>query len=200
MYLQPKNLPEVLEPLSKIPVDKLYLRYFPYPVVYQLAYDFIRDHPEYTHIFWLQNDIILHNEDFVKMCYTLGSNPDFDILGCTMNVDLDKHDHNLAFTTTPFDITSKKEIDWPVRGFYQGMVKVFHNGGPFLIKRELYLIFPLRGEKKTGLNADIYFGKSLYDEGIPYFVDTGIELKHLRYKGEMLVNRKEPQMEFKRWT
>jgi len=53
VYLQPKDIPEVLEPLDDIFCDKLYLKYFPYPDVYFEALDFIKLHREYTHIFRL---------------------------------------------------------------------------------------------------------------------------------------------------
>lgn len=198
IYLQPKCIKEVLEPLSKIPVDKLYLKYYPYPDVYKLAYNFIRDHPEYTHIFWLQNDIVLTSEHFNQILYKYGTNPDIQVLGVAMNVDLQENKHKLAFSTAPIS-PKNLNIDWPINGFFDGIIEVFHNGGPFLINREIFMVFPLRGDKR-GYNADIYHGIELWEAGIPYYLDTDITLKHLRYYGEMLVNKKEPEMEFVRWT
>lgn len=199
VYLQPKDIKEVLEPLKEIPCDKLYLKYTPYPVVYQLAYDFIRDHPEYTHIFWLQNDIILNKQVFAAICYEFASLPDIDILGVSMNVDLGENRNRCAFTTAPISRKNLK-IDWPIRGFFEGIIKVYHNGGPFLIKRPLYMIFPLRGEERTGINADVLHGEALWNEKIPYYLDTRIHLKHLRYQGEMMIHKKESALEFVRWT
>jgi len=107
IYLQPKDLDEVLEPLKEIECDKLFLRYIPYPIVYQIALDFIRKHIEYTHIFWLQNDIILTKKDFENCIWKLVKN-NLRILGLSMNVDL-KNPNLMAYTTEHFKYEHKKK-------------------------------------------------------------------------------------------
>lgn len=198
VYLQPKDIPQILEPLKRIPCDKLYLKYIPYPFVYRAAYNFIQAHSEYTHIFWLQNDIMLSLEQFEACIKKLIEN-NLSLLGLSMNVDGSRDGRNLlAFTTKPFDIQKKKKIDWAKRGEYSGLIKVFHNGGPFLIERMLYLHYPLHGDTKTGFNADIYHGLELNWDNIEYYLDSKANLNHLRYIEKMQVGRKQAITEFVR--
>ncbi len=198
VYIQPKDIPEVLEPLKEIPCDKLYLKYIKYPDVYHVAKDFILNHSEYTHIFWLQNDIILTKKDFAKAKSRL-LNYNLDILGLSMNVDMSGGRYKCAYTIEPFEIHKIKKIHWALFGQYHGLKNVFHNGGPFLINRKLYLRFVLHGDEKTGFNADMNQGFELWRENIPYPLDTNINLLHLRYIGIMQVGKKEPCTELIRF-
>jgi len=196
VYLQPKDIQEVLEPLDDIFCDKLYLKYIKYPDVYEIANDFIKRHSEYTHIFWLQNDIVLNPSDF-ESCVQKLIHYDFQLLGLSMNVDLSGLGKHLkAFTIEPFEIHNYKRVEWARAYQYKGIVNVFHNGGPFLIERTLYLKFPLHGDKVTGFNADMHFGLELWGENIKYPLDTKANLKHLRYVGKMQVNLKRPHTEY----
>jgi len=197
VYLQPKDLPEVLEPLNDIFCDKLFLRYFRYPRVYKVANDFIKLHSEYSHIFWLQNDIVLNPINF-ESCIQKSIHYNFSILGLSMNVDLDEFRNKLAYTVNPFDTKTYDNFKWAKKGEHEGIIKVFHNGGPFLIKRDLYLKFPVIGEDVTGFNADIVLGKQLWDDSINYYLDSEANLKHLRFTGKMQVNLKRPHTEFTR--
>ncbi len=198
IYLQPKDIPEVLEPLKEIPCDKLYLKYYSYPGVYQEAFLFIKRHTEYTHIFWLQNDIILTKKDFANAKSRLLNN-NLDLIGLGMNVDMSGGRYKCAYTIEPFEIHKFKKVEWALMNQYHGIKNVFHNGGPFLITRTLYLRFPLHGDTITGFNADMNFGLELWKENIPYPLDTNINLLHLRYIGEMQVGKKVPSMEYVRF-
>jgi len=198
VYLQPKDIPEVLEPLKEIPSDKLYLKYYPYPLVYHEALVFIQRHSEYTHILWLQNDIVLTKKDFAKAKSQL-LNYNLDLIGLSMNVDMSGGRYKCAYTIEPFKIHKTKKIEWALFGQYHGIKNVFHNGGPFLIDRKLYLRFPLHGDETTGFNADMNMGLELWRENIPYPLDTNINLLHLRYIGLMQVGNKEPITEYIRY-
>ena len=197
VYLQPKDIPEVLEPLEDIFCDKLYLKYIPYPDVYFQAYDFIKLHSEYTHIFWLQNDIVLTPLAF-GLCVAKFKVNNLKLLGLSMNVGLSGNEKFYdAYTIEPFALHyNHTSIEWAKKGQYKGIKNVFHNGGPFLIERKLYLKFPLHGEVGTGFNADMHFGFELWRENILYPIDTEANLKHLRYVGKMQVNLKTPHTEF----
>jgi len=197
VYLQPKDLPEVLEPLKEIFCDKLYLKYMKYPDVYFAAYDFIRLHKEYSHIFWLQNDIVLTPQAF-GLCIKKLIDNEFIILGLSMNVGLAGNQKSLsAYTTEPFDILhDRKKIEWAKKGEHIGIIEVFHNGGPFLIERKLFLQFPLHGDLETGFNADMHQGSELWHCNINYPLDSEADLKHLRYVGKMQVNLKKPHTEY----
>jgi len=193
VYLQPKDIPEVLEPLREIQCDKLFLRYIQYPDVYRVAHKFIKDHSEYTHIFWLQNDIILTLKDFENCIWKLLKN-NLRILGLSMNVDLE-NPNQMAYTMKHFPYKTKNNIQWAKKGEHEGIIEVFHNGGPFLIERSLFLYIPLHGWGKTGYNADIVHGIEFWQSHTKYYLDSEANLKHLRGIGVMQVNKKMPQAE-----
>jgi len=189
VYLQPKDIPEVLEPLKDIFVDKIYLKYMKYPEVYEVALKFIKNHTEYTHIFWLQNDIVLNNSDFEKAVTRIHEN---NILGLSMFVEMENF-KDMAYTIEPFKITEQK-YEWAIHGT-KGIIQVFHNGGPFICKREFYLKYPLTGDFQ-GYNADYYHGFEMWRNNEPYYLISDANLSHLRFKGEMQVHKKTPHLEF----
>ena len=194
IYLQPKDIPEVLDELKKIPVDQVHLKYFPYPEVYKIAMNIIKKYPRYDFIFWLQNDIVLNKEYFFQMCEDIKTN-NFDILGCSMNVDLtSKGFEKCAYTMEKYH--NEKDPPYVDLGDHTGIISVFHNGGPFICKREILINQPLRGSDKGGYNADYYHGLDLDKAGIPYFLDADIQLKHLRYVGVMQVGKKQKETKF----
>ena len=203
IYLKPKDeLYEVDEALKEIPCDKLILKYFPYPTVYKIAMKTIKEHEEYSHIIWIQNDIVFTKEAFNRLTRGVQRNS-LTILGASMNVDLSPNGlSKCAFTTKKFDFDSGymgfigSKIPYAKHGEYTGIIRVYHNGGPFIAEREFFLKFPLRGFGKSGYNADIEQGQNIYREGFDYFLDADLHLKHLRYLGTMQVGKKEPKVEF----
>jgi GT2 family glycosyltransferase len=204
IYLQPKDgLGHIRNKLLNIPCDKLILKYFPYPDVYQIARKSIEKHPEYDIIVWLQNDINFDKQAFFKLIQGL-KNWKLDILGCSMNVDLTPHGlQHCAFTVKKFEHEVKglvnNEPPFVKKGTFRGLVKVYHNGGVFACTREFYLKFPLTGMGKGGYNADIDMGRRIWNAGINYFVDSEIHLKHERYAGTMQVGKKTPESQVIRW-
>lgn len=202
VYLQPKDgLEKIREELRKIPCDKIILKYFPYPDVYRIALQAIRANTKYSHILWLQNDILLTKEDYFKMCESLNTSGGA-ILGASMNVDLSPKGLELcAFTDEPFIFSERggfilDDPPYVKKGKHNGIITVFHNGGPFICSREFYLKYPLKGFENTGYNADLCHGIELASNEIKYFLDTNINLKHFRYAGKMMVGRKEPKIEY----
>ena len=196
IHLKPKDgLYEVDEALAKIKCDRLTLKYFPYPHPYKIALATIKEHKEYSHIVWVQNDIILTKEVFDKLVLQIESKK-LSILGASMNVDLSPDGkEKCAYTTKPFEGFKPPYVKL---GDNMGIIKVFHNGGVFIATREFYIKFPLKGNGKSGYNADIVQGREIYDAGENYYLDTSLNLLHLRFMGTMEVNRKPPGIEFVR--
>jgi len=196
IYLQPKDIPEVLEPLKDIPCDKAYLKYFPYPHVYAAAAYVISSHPEYDFIIWLQNDIVFTRKDYDKLCISMFDN-DFDILGASMNVDLSFEGwEKCAFCVEDVDYSSRLNMPYADRGDQDGIIKVTHNGGVFICKREILIKHPLTGKLPGGFNADLIFGIELRGANIQYFLNSDIHLMHLRHCGDLQVNKKQASIEF----
>jgi len=181
------------EELAKIKCDKLVLKYFRYPDPYRIALRTIIEHSEYSHLFWLQNDIILTKTAFEKMALEIESR-ELPILGASINVDLSAFGKTkCAFTTVPFEGTNPPYTD---KGVNKGTIKVFHNGGVFIAKREFYIKFPLKGMGKAGYNADILQGREIWESEFDYYLNADIHLTHLRFMGSMQVGIKEPEIEF----
>jgi hypothetical protein len=196
IYLQPKDeLEDVWLQLENIPCDKLVIRYMPYPMCYKAAYQQINEKKEYTHIIWVQNDIIFKKEDYFKLVKDFKETRAL-ILGKAMNVDLSPKGLGLgAFTTEPFEFNSG--LDVPFEPLTQrGIIPCFHNGGVFITTREFYLKYPLKGIGQRGYNADFRHGKEIREAGLTYLIDTDEPLKHLRYKGKMMVGKKYPEVEY----
>lgn len=200
IYLQPKDgLGHIRNQLLNVPCDKLILKYYPYPDVYNIALKTIKEHPEYSHIIWVQNDINFNKDAYFKLIKGLAAWK-LEILGASMNVDLSPRGMKfLAYSVQPFEIHPTSHIPFTEKGRHKGLVKVFHNGGVFACTREFYLKFPLTGKGKAGYNADIQHGQDIRDAGIKYFVDNEIFLKHERYMGINKVGVKEPEVEVIRY-
>lgn len=194
IYLKPKDgLEKVDEELAKIKCDKLILKYFPYPTVYRIALRTIIEHSEYSHLFWMQNDIVLTKEIYEKMALEIESR-ELPILGASMNVDLSPDGKaKSAYTTRPFEGNKPPYVRI---GENMGLIKVFHNGGVFIAKREFFIRFPLKGMGKAGYNADILQGREIWESEFDYYLNADIHLTHLRFMGSMQVGIKEPEIEF----
>lgn len=197
IYLKPKDdLPLVDEAIKSIPCEKLILKYLPYPTVYTVALRAIQMNEKFTHIIWVQNDIIFGKKDYDRLVSQF-KKLDLQTLGCVMNVSLTEKDRGLlAYTMHNFELTPTGAIPWMQRGYYKGVIRCFHNGSVFMCTREHYLKHPLTGRGKAGYNADYILGKELYDANIPNWIDTDIELKHLRFEGTMQVGKKTPEVEW----
>jgi len=202
IYLEPKSgLSEVKRELKKIPCDIICLKYMKYPDVYKVALRTVKSHSEYTHIVWVQNDIIFNKEAFFKLCKGIKS-IEGSILGASMNIDLSHHGlKKCAYTTEPFLFNETngfidKDPPYRDKGIDRGIIPIFHNGGVFICTREFYLRFPLRGFKETGYNADLVHGIEINANQEKYYLDTSIHLKHLRYQGKMQVGKKPIEVEF----
>ena len=195
IHFQPKDLPEVLEPLEKINCDKLYLRYVKYPDVHKIAMDTIKKHPEYSHIFWSSGDAVIIKEDFERL-YRIVEKNNYSVLGMACNVDLTKKGMGwiaASFKKIPLGF---ENVDWIEKNEVKGIIQVQYSGCPMLIKREILVKYPLLGEKRTGFNTDLIFCHHLLENKIPILVDTSFNILHLRFKGEMQVGKKAPEIQF----
>lgn len=180
---------EVLEPLSKIPYPKLFLKYIPYPAVYKIAQSQIELHPEFDYIFWHQNDMIITKEMFERMKQDFIDSK-LDYMAFSMNVDLSEEGKKQAtYTQYEPELRHNFKIRWEPKQ-NKGIIQAVHSGGPFFIKRTLLLEIPLIGEPITGINADILHCKALREKGIKIMVNTKYDILHLRYMGIMQVGRK----------
>ena len=208
VYLQPKIIPHVLEPLKEIPCDKLYIRYYPYPEPHRIARKFFLEHPEYTHLIIHPNDIIITKADYLKLLDDLQRYPFLEVISGVMNVDLeDNKDHLAACFNLPLLNYNDRRYYWIPREHVKGIQRVRHVGFSLTaISRKV--IEELKDENgRPGFDgvdpktesidgADVWFSNCCYHAGIPIYIDCDIFLVHERYVGEMQVGKKEPHIEF----
>lgn len=207
VYLQPKDLPEVLIPLSKIPIDKLYIKYHTEKQAFQRLHLFIDFHwKEYTHLVLFENDIIVRPDDFRQLICDIEEYPFLDIISGVMNVDMDENKDYLACTTDLPNLQYPRVMHWiPKENMSIGIHRIRHAGFSLVaIKTKmLFHNWILKGfDKNTegDIDADLYFSHECAKANIPMYVDSRICLTHLRYKGKMMVGIKEPEMEFVPWA
>ena len=84
-----------IQAVKKLPCDKLFIEYFPYPDNYFQVEKFLKDKPEYTHILYVAPDLVIDLDIFNAMVENLIIN-DYDVYGCCLNVDMDKDKDSLA--------------------------------------------------------------------------------------------------------
>jgi len=199
IYLKPKDgVLKVEEALKEIDCPKLTLSYIPYPAVYKIALDWIKNHPEFDYIIWVQNDIVFNKEAFSKLTKEISA-LGVELLGCAMNTDLTPKGLDLlAYTTKPFSLEGIIQPPYVKRGTHKGVIRVFHNGGVFICKRDFYIKFPLKGIGRDGFNADALHGTELRELNQTYWLDSDLILEHRRYEGIMQVHKKAMEINFVR--
>lgn len=199
IYLKPKDgVLQVEEALKEIDCPKLFLKYIPYPAVYKIALDWIKGHPEFDYIIWVQNDIVFNKAAFEHLTKGIESSR-VEILGLAMNVDLTPKGLDLlAYTTKPFSLEKPVNPEYTKRGTHKGIIRVFHNGGVFICKRDFYLQFPLKGVGRDGFNADALHGTEIRELNQSYWLDSSYILQHRRYEGSMQVHKKAMEINFER--
>ena len=219
-YLQAKDIPEVLDELESIPCDKLYIKYYEYPYPHRIARDYFLSHPEYTHLIIQPPDLIVKKEHFEKLKQDLIEHPFIEILGGVCNVDLDENKDSwaicfnlpsLEFHNRVYHWVKKQNFDYPI-------IRVRHCGHVFMfVSRQVVENLTINGEEITGTNrpgydgcdwkdnkdgfaADLFFCTNCYKSNIPIYVDTHVDMMHLRFQGELLVGKRESQTVFVPWV
>lgn len=204
-YLQPKDIPEVTDHLDEIPCDKLLIQYYPYPHPHRILREFMIEHKEYTHLAIHTNDLVVTISDYDKMMMNLFNHPFLEVIAGVCNVDQEgeKDVWNVCFNLPTLDIKTRV-YHWVKKGGFNGIQRVRFAGFPYMwVKREILENIDSNSQRpifdgtdlfgKDGYSADLWFSHGLYHSNIPIYCDSNIEMKHLRYFGEMQVGRKPTQ-------
>lgn len=209
-YLRPKDIPQVLDELEKIPCDKLYINYYPYPYPHRIARDYFLAHPEYTHLVMCTNDLVVTHKDYEGMLRNIVNHPMIDVWCGVCNVDTTEE---CDYWNICFDLPVLKwprQYNWIHKnsGLKGYVIRVPFAGFPFMwIQRKVMEKMCLNGEDRPGFDgtdlfgkdgyaADLWFCHSLWDWHVPIYCDTNIDMLHLRFFGDMQVGKKEPFVEF----
>ena len=220
-YWRPKDIQPVLDGLDSIPCDKLYLNYFAYPHNYTISRKYFLEHPEYTHYVALPNDLVPTKEIFDKLVKTI-EEKDPPVLSGVCNVDMEgnKDKVNVCLKLPAIKYYDPKTgqhriYKWLAesqrktlieKGFEQ--MEFAFAGFPFMfIRRDIiekipFATLPFQVDERPiweaagGFGGDLAFCTSCKYHGIPVLVDLTCMMDHLRFYGEMLVGKRQPNIEF----
>jgi hypothetical protein len=212
-YLQAKDIPDVLNPLKEIPCDKLYIKYYAYPHPHRIARDFFLEHEEYTHLIIHPPDLIVKAPHFFLLKNDLEYHDFLEVLGGVCNVDMGENidKWNICFNLPSLGI-HKRVYQWvKKRRFDPSIIRVRHCGNSFMFVSRA-VVENLKDESgrpgldgtdlydKDGFAPDLFFCTSCYKSNIPIYVDTEVQMVHLRFEGDMLVGKREPQTLYVKWN
>ena len=200
----PRDIPEFITAITKIPHDKLAVKYVHYAdEPYPQARQFFLDHKEYSHFAICPDDLIVNKKGVDQLWKDAKTGLDFIAGMC--NVDL-KDMNRLAMTyNLPSQYRAEREFAWyrkdDLKYKNHDIINVGWCGTPFAIMPRKVIeqfeftgdiIWNPKGDKTESF--DIQIAHDLYDLGIDEMVDTRVFFKHMRYAGEIEVGYKEPYM------
>ena len=210
-YWRPKDIPEVLKGIEEIPCDKLFCNYMRYPYNYTISRDFFLSNPDYTHYVALPNDLVPTRKIYDTLINHIKEN-DYAIISGVCNWDTGKYKDYWNITSnlpvlSPYHERNYRKIS---KNRYPNMVfQVPWAGFPFMfIRRDVVekipfatVPEPIRAghpvwEQSGGWGGDLAFAHSCKYYNVPIFVDTGCNMLHLRFHGEMMIGKKKPSIDF----
>lgn len=179
---RPRDIPEFLESISKIQIDKLWLNYYTMGEARHLARSLFLE-SDYTHFIILTDDLITTQENIDKL---IKDAENYDIISgwCNGNTTFGKDDTDFSFTL-PHD--PPKESTYESYNFVtireaqklQGIVKVMHQGfNPSIISRKI--LEKINFRTSEGCCSDSCFSLDLYKAGIDQYLDTEVRSYHLK--------------------
>ena len=195
--------------MEKIPCDKLFINYIPYPWPHRIARDYFLTHPEYTHLMIIPNDLIVTLKDYRKMVRNIDNYPMIDVICGVCNVDTEQEKDYWAICQN-LPALGSMDYQWypsKIKEYLQGaIIRVPFAGMPFMCMARHVIEGLTRNEARPGYDGTELFGKdgfatdvhlchNLWNNHIPIYCDTSIEMLHLRYKYDMLVGKKDPNCE-----
>lgn len=204
VYMQPKHLPSVLQQLKNISfLDRLIFKYHPYPT-YSLAREYFLDHPEYTHLILHPNDIIVTRVNVLQLIDDI-KKYEYDNISGVSNVDLELYQNHWAFCQELPKIAHEERVfPWVKMDEDKGIRQVKHSGFQlFAMSRRVLKKFDIAGDElylpgvPPGFSTDLVWSHQMAAANIPIYVDTRINMFHLRYEGEMLAGKLGKQVLFK---
>jgi hypothetical protein len=198
---QGRDIPQFLEATAKIKgYDKLWVKYYPAYMAYKIIKSFFLDHPEYSHLALLADDLIVKQQDIDQLWYDVnkingpGSMFQHCVLSGCCNVDLTtwKDYLNVSFEL-PIRSSYGRRYDFmrkddPIAVEKRGCVQVGFCGTALIVIPRQYvskLSFD-NDAKWSGLSEemgccqDVIMCNDLHDLGVKMFVDFRVNMLHLK--------------------
>jgi hypothetical protein len=212
VIFQPREIPVFLNTVSKIKVDKLYVKFHAEEEAYRKARDWFLSH-DYTHFIILPDDLLITQADLDQLVEDAKS---YDVIsGYCRNTIRQRHDWrgepeteetadtNVSFSLPPdpphlgtyerFKFISMKEIQNQARP----IIRVMFAGFPLTcISKEVLTIVPFRSD--GGCCVDSCFSLDLSKVNIPQYCDTRVATIHMNasHPDNLLVGKRKPEIIF----
>lgn len=190
---------------DKLSCDNYIVRYLPEHRAYKEMRRYFLEHKEYTHMVLATDDIVVLPEHVKKLQRAL-EEYDCPVLSGMMNVD----QNDTKTVNISYRIATKERR---FRTYYwihrkdlpkDDIIQVEFSGFPLMaIKREIVERFEFDADRifegkksENGASLDLVFCWKCKENNIPIYVDTRIDMKHLRKSGRMHIHAKQPRFDF----
>ena len=197
----PRDIPQVIESVSKLKIDKLWVKYHPQQEAYDVGRQLFLD-TDYTHLIIHPDDLLVKQKDINNLVRDCTRLPEIVVSGycnCTAGAT-DWEDSNISAILPP---------DPPYLGTYDGfqftkladlkkikdiMIEIKFSGFALTaIPRKIVEGIPFR--TSGGCCVDSCFSLDLAERGIKQYLDTRVFTTHMRTKFDILqVGKKEKQV------
>lgn len=199
----PRSNIDAVEKWNKeLPCDKLLVRYVTEFKAYGIMRNYFLEH-DYDYLVLATDDIVVKPEHIIQLQKTLDEN-DFEVVSGFMNVDQNEK----VFVNLCQELAEKnkkvRRYEWitrdqiPDKPFFQ----VKFSGFPLMaIRRDVVKKFVFKADAifkgmgmEFGASLDLVFCWDCFEAGIPIWVDTKIDLHHLRSMGSMMIGQTAPKI------
>jgi len=194
----PRDIRNVYEALKGTGYDRLYAKYYPERIAYNLMRDYFLDHEEYTHLVICPDDLLIEKEHIDNLIKVL-EEYDYPTLSGVCNVDLAGNKDKLNITENlPHPqrmVPERKQIGWRFYSWYakntrfvDPIIRVPFSGfAAMFIRRDVVKRYRFIDDSKfngtpeliTGA-IDVMFANTCAIENIAQMVDTRVRMKHLK--------------------
>lgn len=205
------DIPKVLEAVLSIKQDKLVVSYFPYPYPHRICQLYFMQHPEYTHLIMVPNDLEV-NDTHIEKIRDMVETFDYQVCSGVCNVDTAKFKDYWNITSNLPELRyDLRRYRWISKSRYENMIiQVPFAGFPAMcIRRDVlekcFINKFLKKDKtdespiwetRGGYSNDLIFCHNLHDLGINIYANTGIQMNHYRYHGKSQIGIKPPKVSF----
>jgi len=198
-------IPAVEENNPKLPCKLVIPQHYNEYDAYQIMRDAFLRLKDYTHLVIATDDIVVLPEHIEQLQKDLEEN-DYPVLSGIMNVDLDDKVFVNICHTLPTKQRRGRKYNWITRDLLPewDIFQAEFSGFPLMaIRRDIVERFEFRGDRvfeglppTRGASYDLVFCWDCKENGIPIYVDSRIDMLHLRTKGGCVINKEEQKVVF----
>ena len=185
IIFRPREIPQVLEAIAKLKVDKLWMNYYPQYVAYPLArMEFLKR--DYTHLVIMADDLVPTVEGFELLKSECN---EYDSISGWMNNWIqgpwsEYSDISFKLPPDPPSLGSMEEYEFVKISVLENMtgpiISVPHQGTCLtFLKREIVERIPFRTD--CGCCPDSLFSIDCHNAGVLQHIDLRVRLLHLKW-------------------